>query len=125
LARGESKRPSSGSSDPKTFSMPVWRMRSACCAFDAMGKTAAPPGIPRNSRRLIVAPEAWTGDRSNSHMYSGRGSRKKKGCFAIREKRKQNPLIRSLLYPTATLRGFFMDVRHVPPTDMDCGSPDG
>ena len=46
----------SGSSDPRMLSMPTWRTRSGCCAFDATGHAAAPPRIPRNSRRLISAP---------------------------------------------------------------------
>ena len=36
--------------------MPTRRTRSACCAFDATGQAAAPPRIPRNSRRLMSAP---------------------------------------------------------------------
>src|SRR5262245_25705859 len=44
------------------------------CALAMSGHVAAPP--PRsvmNSRRLIVAPEAGTTDRSNFHAYSERG----------------------------------------------------
>jgi hypothetical protein len=36
---------------------PTRRTRSTCCALDATGQAAAPPRIPRNSRRLMSVPK--------------------------------------------------------------------
>src|SRR6516225_1463199 len=49
------------------------RCPSRCCAYVVIGHAAAPPISVMNSRRLIAAPEAMTGHRTNAHLNSGRG----------------------------------------------------
>ena len=49
-------------------------MRATCAQAAIDQVTVVLPRRVMNSRRLIVAPEAWTGDRTNSYMRSGRGA---------------------------------------------------
>src|SRR5262245_2082307 len=75
--RNAAKRACPFRSFSETFiSTPICRARSPCCARVKTGQVAAaePTTTLMNSRRLIVAPEAWTGDRSNSYVRSGRGA---------------------------------------------------
>src|SRR5262249_23245613 len=55
------------------ISTPMRRCPSRCCAYVVIGHAAAPPIRAMNSRRLIAAPEARTGHRTNAHLNSGRG----------------------------------------------------
>jgi len=52
-----------------------------CCAHAVIGNAvAAPPSRRMNSRRLIVAPEAETGNGINPHVRFGRGQADGKEC---------------------------------------------
>ena len=76
------------------ISTPIRRIRSGCCATAISGHAAAEPTTLMKSRRLIVAPEAWTGGWWRLSHAVRKGLRGSQGMSALCQKQTLRRLLR-------------------------------